>query len=376
MKKDNFYVALLCGIVAFTAGIVAVMFVISIHGGNVSALVRMDPLEPMAAVARGFDEDFVLLPEGHYDGVYAYTIAIDPIASGTHHDLIDYPAYRYGRAGYAWVSGFFTFGRASALPLTLVGLNLISLAIAGYAVSRLAVLFDWPALSGMAIALNPGILIGTTLDTSEPFSAALMAMGLLAWFHRRHVVAAALLALLCLVKELFIAVPIGLLIWELTRGDRAWSTRRAEVLLLGSTLLPLGIWWVYLYGVFGEWPFAQPWLVDSPGIGYLDTMFRAAVLSSAGFDQNQIGILSLCLVLVVALAIVFAAVRAFRARTPIDMIFLGFVAIVSALSWWQLLYPKELFRVLAIPLLLIPAVLAGYSGEWKGDATEEEADLS
>jgi hypothetical protein len=156
------------------------------------------------------------------------------------------------------------------------------------------------------------------------------------------------------------------MIWELVSGGRAeWRSRRKEILLLGASLLPLVGWWTYLSRVFDQWPFAQSWLVERPVFGYLDTMFKAVLLSNGSYDQSQIGIASLAFVLSVGLAFIFATVHAIRARTPLDTIFLVFVAIASILSWWQLLYPKELFRILAIPLLLLPAVFAGHPSRWR-----------
>jgi hypothetical protein len=228
------------------------------------------------------------------------------------------------------------------------------------------VLFGWPAASGIAVALNPGLLIGTTLDTSEPLSAGLLAMALLAWFREDRFVAIGLMAFLCLIKEPFIAVPIGLIIWEFaSRGWDAWRQRKQHLLLLASSLLPLVAWWTWVHHVFHQWPFAQSWLVEKPVIGYLDSMQRAARLAGNGFDQSQIGVPALALILVVGLGFLFACAHATRIRTPIDPIFLVLVAIASILSWWQLLYPKELFRILAIPMLLLPAVFAGATTRWR-----------
>jgi hypothetical protein len=183
------------------------------------------------------------------------------------------------------------------------------------------------------------------------------------------------MAFLCIVKEPFIAIPIGLLIWEFVSGGLSvWRRRRREILLLLATLLPLVGWWTYVRSVFDEWPFAQSWLVEKPVYGYLDTMFKASVLSSAGGDQSQIGIPSLAFVLTIGLALLFATAHAIRVRTPIDAMFLVFLGIASILSWWQLLYAKELFRILAIPLLLLPAVYAGHTGRWRPPERIGDAD--
>jgi hypothetical protein len=252
-----------------------------------------------------------------------------------------------GRRGCSW----------SVTPLCM--------GVAGFGVSRLAVLFGWPASSGLFVALHPGLLVGTTLDTSEAFGAALMVLALLAWFRNDKFMAAGLMAYLCIVKEPYLAVPIGLLIWEFI-GDRQseWRARLKEKVILIGAVLPLVGWWIYIRTVLHEWPVAQAWLVERPVYGYLDTLAKVSRMASLGGNESQIGIVSICLVLSVGLALVVGVVRASRFETPIDAIFILFVGVASVLSWWQLQYPKELLRILATPLLLLPAVFAGYPGGW------------
>jgi len=366
VTKENFRFALLCGFAAFAAGLIMVMFATAPYNGNLSALVRMDPADSMAVDATSFDPSFAFVKDGHYDGVYAYTIALDPFARGSFHNKIDYPAYRYGRAGYGWMARLFCFGKPALIPTVLVLLNLVGLAVAGFGASRLAVLFGWPAASGIAVALNPGFLIGITLDTSEGFSAGLLVLALLAWFREDRWVAVGLMAFLCLIKEPFIAVPLGLMVWEFaSRGKDAWRQRKGHLFSLAAALVPLAVWWSYLSVRLGEWPFAQSWLVEKPVMGYLDTMMRSAQMAGDGIDVSQIAIPQLAFVLMIGLAFLFGIGHALRFRTPIDPIFLGFVGVFSILSWWQLLYAKELFRILAIPLMLLPAVLVGAPKRWR-----------
>src|SRR5687768_4419441 len=98
MDKDR-RVAFACAGVGLLMGLITIAFCIAPSGWRPSALVRMDPFEPMVEIANEADPNFEFVLNGHYDGVYAYAIAIDPVATGRAHTLIDYPAYRYGRVG-------------------------------------------------------------------------------------------------------------------------------------------------------------------------------------------------------------------------------------------------------------------------------------
>jgi hypothetical protein len=48
-------------------------------------------------------------------------------------------------------------------------------------------------------------------------------------------------------------------------------------------------------------------------------------------------------------------------RTPVHAVYLAFMPVVFAMNEWGLLYVKDMIRELAIPLVLVPAVVAGYA---------------
>src|ERR1051326_2468641 len=109
-------IALACAAAALVVCGLAALSEISQQGG-ITSLVHMSASEPMAAVARRTDPSFRFVdPQAHYDGVYFYAMARDPLARGPEHLLLDRPAYRYGHIGYAWLVWLASFGRASAVP--------------------------------------------------------------------------------------------------------------------------------------------------------------------------------------------------------------------------------------------------------------------
>jgi hypothetical protein len=56
--------------------------------------------------------------------------------------------------------------------------------------------------------------------------------------------------------------------------------------------------------------------------------------------------------------ILLALVLSVRMRTEIDPVYLMLALVAFSLSWWGVLYPKDLLREVTLPLALAPAVFA------------------
>ena len=107
------------------------------------------------------------------------------------------------------------------------------------------------------------------------------------------------------------------------------------------------------------WPFrASVSLWGPPIVGWVDTFRRALGLAGTDFNGAQLGAVLVPLLVTLAAALIFGALRALRLRTPLDVLFLLFFLLTALLNWWTLLYPKDLVRELIVPLLLLPAVIA------------------
>ncbi|MFN8623024.1 MAG: hypothetical protein U0869_19990 [Chloroflexota bacterium] len=75
--------AIACALAALAIAITVVVATLREGGRLPSALVRMDATEPMARFARAADPSFRFqAPDSHYDGVYFYAVAMDPLALG------------------------------------------------------------------------------------------------------------------------------------------------------------------------------------------------------------------------------------------------------------------------------------------------------
>jgi hypothetical protein len=356
-------VAALCAAIAVAVSGAAVIASIEARGWSPTTLVRMGSTEPISQLARDADPDFRFVsPAAHYDGVYYYAIARDPLAWGEVHRLIDYPAYRYGHPGYGWLAWLLSLGQAEAVPAALLAINLLAVAVAAFTASVLARDYGWSPWGGLVVAFNPGVVYSVTADTSEPLGLAVLALALLAWKRQRLVLATVALVALCLVKEPFVFVPLGLALWEgieAARGRRSSDLER-RLALLAAGPLALAAWYVYLRLGYGHFPFSEAQgLTTVPPGGWLDSFRRGASLAVGDFDQSQIGAAVVPLLAVCAGLLLFGIAAALRVRTPFDTVYLLFALVAFSLSWLGVLYPKDLFRELVVPLALVPAVLAG-----------------
>jgi hypothetical protein len=358
-------IAWVCALVAVALSGTAVIATIARQDWKVSALVRMQEDHPLAELARATDPEFAFVPGGHFDGVYYYAIARDPFARGEPHERIDLSSYRYGHPGYGWLGWIVSGGRARFVPGALLLVGFIGMASAAGLASRLFTNFGLSPWAGLLVAVNPGLIFAVTFDTSESVGVALLLGALLAWIEQRWVVAASLLTGLCLTKEWFLLVPLGLAIWEgiqWLRGSRAPDLRkRLMALLVGP--LAFGAWYAYLAMTYGHYPYEEAGRnFDYPLFaGWVDSLKKAVDLGFGGGEAVQLSYTAVPLLVGVGGLLLFGAVVALRFRSVIDPIFVLFCTVVFMGSWVILLYPKDLIRTVTLPLVLLPVVLASRS---------------
>ena len=357
-------IALACAAAAVAVCGAAAAAVLSVNDGEVSALVRVSEADAIAPLAREADPDFVLVhPQAHYDGVYFYAIARDPFARGEAHELIDRSAYRYGHPGYGWLAGLLSFGSAAAVPGALLFVSLVCVAVAAFTISLLAAELGWSRWSGLIVAFSPGILFAITADTSEPTAIAAASLALLAWTRRRWTLAGLALIAACLIKEPLLLIPAALGLWEIVAWLRGRASPELYERLVAVAVGPLvfGGWYAYLRGTFGTWPFRAEAadFFTAPFIGWWDSIRRSAMLATGAYDQSQLGSAAVAILAVVFAALVAGTIKAVRFRSWIDVLFLLYAVMLFCMNWLALQYPKDLLREAVVPLLLLPAVLAG-----------------
>jgi hypothetical protein len=355
-------VALVCAGVAVAVAFVPIAYAVGIRDWGPSALVRMSAEEPMAGLALRNDPDFKFVhPHAHYDGVYFYAVALDPFARGEAHELIDKSAYRYGHAGYGWMGWVVSFGRAGAVPAALMLLALAGLGVAAGSLSLLLIDHGTSGWGGLAAAFNPGLIYSATALTSEPVGAAVMVTGLLLWLRGRLILGAVAFAALCLIKEPFVLVPAGLVLWELVK---AWRTKITSGLFERVALLSIGpalfaAWYVYLRSTFGEWPYqATEGFFWFPVTGWAQSIKDASEMATGDFYTSQIGAASGPLIAAFGGLLVLGLVIAFMTRSPISWVYILLTLVIATLGPLGMLFPKDMIREVSMPLLLLPAVVA------------------
>jgi hypothetical protein len=308
------------------------------------------------------DPNFVLVTSArHYDGVYYYAIARDPLGRGDPHTVIDEAPYRYGHAGYGWLAWLVSGANPLEVPRSLLFLGLLGITTSAIAVSLIAVELSWTPWAGLFVAFSPGLISAVISDTTEPVGVAVIALAVLFWMRGRIGWSAVFLVAACLVKEPFVLVPAALVLWECAgwlrgrRPDRL--AQRALALAAGPVLF--AVWYLYLRFNFGIWPAqASVGLFSPPVGGWVDTLQRAVGLAQSDFNGAQLSAAVVPILVVLAAALIAGATRAWRLRTPLDALFVLFFLLAACLNRWTLLYPKDLIRELVLPVLLLPAVLA------------------
>lgn len=374
-RRSERAVATKCALAALFVAAVPVAVGLQGAGGQPSIFVRMAEQEPMATAARAADGNFRFVDIGaHYDGVYFYAIARDPLARGEAHTLIDKSGYRYGHAGYGWLGWIFSFGNASAVPLVLLLLGFAGLGLAAAGTSLLSSHLGWTPWAGLVVAFHPGLIYSLTALTSETVGAGLLVFALLFWLRERYGLATITLVGLCLVKEPFVLVPIGLGIWEVRR----WlETRDTNVTLRRLGLLAIGpvafaAWYAYLRVQFGRWPFEETeGFFAFPLMGWLQSLREAASFATQDFYVSQIGAASGPLLAAAAALLVTGLVCASRLRSPLDGPYILLTLLALCLQPIGVLFPKDMIREIAMPLLLVPVILGTSWYRSRADASLE-----
>ncbi len=369
--RSRQWVAWVCAVVALAVGVLVAATAVGPRG-DVSTLVHIASTDRIATLVRRENPTFRFVPaNAHYDGTYYYAIARDPLALGSHHLTIDLAAKRYGHAFYGQLAWVLSFGNAAWVPIALLLISLIALFVAAFCASQLAAGFGWSPWAGLVVALSPGLLYATTVDTSETVGAALLGLSLLAWQRRRTGLAAVAFVGLALTKEPLSLVPLGVFLYELVRIRRrdgrfprpAWlrdRSRLGKLLALAAGPVVLFGWLQYVRTRFDAFPLTgNADAGTAPSTGILDTLRQAGRFGVSDFGHMQVGAVAIPLVVLLLATMSIGIVVALRLRTLLDGAFLATAPLMYILTPSNVLFPKDFLRLTAIPLLLLPAVLFG-----------------
>jgi hypothetical protein len=211
----------------------------------------------------------LLLQGSGYDGQFMYFAAFDPFlrafgdTPATYRLVMDSPAYRYGRIGFSLLARALSGGRWQWYPATMVWLILAALALAAFALARLAQDRGAPAALGLLIVLIPGFWPSLQSGLPEAVAAAGIVAGILSFSRGRWVLAGAFFAVSLLVRE------TGIVAVACVAGAGMFSNRRREALLVGLFAVGvMAIWRLYVAWVLFPDLGIQAILSHPPDLGW------------------------------------------------------------------------------------------------------------
>jgi hypothetical protein len=218
-----------------------------------------------------------------YDGQYFWALARDPLL--LHHSTVagfHDAGFRLQRIAYPALAYALAAGQESALPWTLLGLNVIvvislTLAFSAYARRR-----GWSGWWGLAVGLLPGLQFATMGDMSDALAVALMLGGLMAWQSQRRWLAAGLLAVAALAREPMLLAVAAVAVdagarWYPCRsepGALRRAVRNAWPVVVGPAGLYLA-WQGYVHLRHGIGTSAPGTALSAPFTGLFDEAQRA-----------------------------------------------------------------------------------------------------
>jgi hypothetical protein len=319
------------GAAALAVAVACVALVPSLRPADwsVTVLPRVDSKTPLGAEARRIDPGFHTLQTGAYDGQFYWGIAVDPLATGHVHDLLDKPSYRYGHPLFAWVGFVLSAGQAAAVAAALLVAGIASFAAAAALAAYLARRRGGSGYEALLVILNPGLIYASLHALAEPLSVALLLGSLAAYVSGRMRVALVGFALLPLTKEQLLVVPLGVALWELWR-------RRAGVRTIAplvATVVPSVAWWIYARAQLGAWFTSGDTALGAPFAGWRRALVDAGVNSiDVNPLRNQIGEETLIVLVALLALLAIAAVAGLRCRSPVDVVYLALAAIAVCLA--------------------------------------------
>jgi hypothetical protein len=318
-----------------------------------SALARVDARTGMGKAARALDPGFRTLRTGAYDGQFYWGTAIDPLATGTLHDVFDKPSYRYGHPLYGWLAWLLSADRARAAPAVLIVIGLIAITVAAGAAALLGIARGHSGWQGIFVAFNPGLIGATAQDLAEPLAAALLMTSLLALSRARRGWAWVLLALLPLAKEPLAVVVFAVVCVELVRA------RRRRAVVYACALLPAIGWWSYARVALGGWFTTGASALGQPVAGWWAALTGTAA-NAHGLLAPTNGARDLGVAVLAALLAVFlvGGLTALRRPATLELSYLALVTVALCLAANATAALTTALRNTAFVLALVPFVIA------------------
>lgn len=221
------------------------------YQGNITAFFHMDRTFSKDNL---LPEDFVVLSVPGYDGAQYYQVARDvpKMVRPSHWKdmrLAFTPAYGFQRFLLPLAAFVLSLGQTPALPYAFLGINLLSLAVAGY----LLLYKKAKPLYALALALSPAALVGLHFSLAEPLTIALLTLFLVRYERLQTLewIDALILSGFVLAREVNVFFLGVLLLHVLLR--KGWK----ELPILAVPVLVFFGLHGWIYAIFGKIPFLE-----------------------------------------------------------------------------------------------------------------------
>ena len=281
-----------------------------------------------------------------YDGQFFYYIALNPFGDLRDYRHIDSPAWRYQRIGYPLLAWLFALGNKSAVPYTLLLINLLSIIFSTYLISILLKEQKMDPRYAVLFAVSGTLVYPLLRDLAEITSAAFLIAGFFFYARRRFVISGLLLGYAMLCREvIFAVVPVLILDWlVLNREKKAWLTP-----LLASFMMFGWHLYVALHLDAGRYPFGMA--LGLPGVALLNHLEQIFLLRDHVPVSERIALITTVLIILTSMG---TAVKDFvKSKNGLSICLFGFSALPLVLGAPQWAEPWGYARMLVPSLALL-----------------------
>lgn len=340
----------LVGLLGVLVGGVLMFQTLAAADGNPTVFLRIGEATPeVEALAEGYFESVVLLPQLGHDGRFFFVQATDPWIGhpDEYRRLLDFPAYRARRVAFPLLAGGFGILPGGLIPWGMAVVNVAALGIGAWGTARLAEGLGLSPLFGFAFLANPGMFNEFFVSGAGILALAGGVWGIVAVSEGRWGLAAAAFVGAVLAREVMMLTVAGVVVW-------LWAhNRRRAVWVAAAPVLALVGWSAWV------------WIRLGPDVGgsrsVLAWPFVGLARALGGWLSGSTGDLVMGLVMIAAAALV--ARCAFTRPGPLSWGTVGFALMAPLLSRvvWQRAFDisRALAPLFTAAVLLVAAARAG-----------------
>ena len=179
-----------------------------------------------------------------FDGQFYHYVAHDPLFRNHLFVYIDNPFLRYTRILLPGLASMVTCGKQSWVDRTYIALNLASVFLGAYWLSRLACLYRRHPAWGAAFALVPSVLVSMDRMTVDGVLAAFFVGFCLYTRNEPPWKIYLLLIAGSLTREMGICLTLSYVLWNI------WNRAYVRAFIYSTAVLPAAAWYACLASVF------------------------------------------------------------------------------------------------------------------------------